>query len=232
DDVAEWANHCARSADTAKAVEYLLKAGQNAVQRSAYGEALERFEAGLRLLEFLPAGAPRDKQELEVRGAMYMPLVIVRGPTSRERWSNMRRARELCDQGSAPTELVISVLQGLWGYYYFVANMEMAHSLAGQVLALGEQRGDQIITWQGQMFLGVTRAFMGEYRAAATTLERSIAICESVLPTCQEPLLRQIMVSGLISSRGHLSKTLWLLGYPGQALRQVELLHRLPRNLC
>jgi tetratricopeptide (TPR) repeat protein len=232
DHLAELAHHFARSTDTVKAVEYLVKAGRKAVQRSAYHEALDRLEAGLRLLESLPPGAARDEQELEIRGAMYMPLVIVRGPASRERWSNMRRARELCDQGSAPTEIVVPVLQGLWGYYYFVADMEMAHSLAGQVLALGEERGDQIITWQGQMFLGVTRAFMGEYRSAATMLERSIAICERVLPTCQEPLLRQIMVAGLISSRGHLSKTLWLLGYPGQALRQIELLHRLPRNLC
>ena len=79
DHLAELAHHYARSADTAKAVEYLLKAGQSAAQRSASREALERFEAGLRLLESLPAGPARDQQELAIRVAMWMPLMEVRG---------------------------------------------------------------------------------------------------------------------------------------------------------
>ncbi len=74
DHLAELAHHFARSADTAKGVDYLLKAGQSAEQRSASREALERFEAGLRLLESLPAGPARDQQELAIRLAMWWPL--------------------------------------------------------------------------------------------------------------------------------------------------------------
>jgi predicted ATPase len=67
DHLADLAHHFARSADSAKAVEYLLKAGQNAAQRSASREALDRFELGLRLLDQLPAGPARDQQELAIR---------------------------------------------------------------------------------------------------------------------------------------------------------------------
>jgi hypothetical protein len=114
DHLPELAHHFARSADTAKAVEYLFKAGQYAAQRSASRQALDQVETGLRLLESLFAGAARDQQELEVRGAMWMPLLELRGPASPESWRNMKRAQDLCDQRSAPTEIVFQVLNGLW----------------------------------------------------------------------------------------------------------------------
>jgi hypothetical protein len=232
DHLAELAHHFARSTDTVKAVEYLLKAGHNGVQRSAYREALDRFEAGQRLLESLPAGASRDEQELEIRAAILIPLRRVRGLTSPETLSNIKRAQELSTQGSMPTKLLYQVLGNLWGYYLFVGNMEIALSLASQILTLGEERGDQNITGQAQMFLGITRVFMGEYRAGATSLERSIAICEGALPACQEHLLRQDLVEALINSRGMLSEALWMLGYPEQALHQIALSQSLPRNIC
>ena len=137
DHLPELAHHFARSADTAKAVEYLLKAGQSAAQRSASREALERFEAGLRLLESLPAGPARDQQELAIRVAMWMPLAEVRGPAAADIEVNLRRARELCDQTGAPTTLVFQVLHGLWAYYLFIASFEMARSLAGQTSRAG-----------------------------------------------------------------------------------------------
>src|SRR5262249_23123288 len=88
DHLAELAHHFARSAEIAKAVEYLVKAAQKAVQRSAYHEALDRLEAGLRLLESLPPGAARDEQELEIRAASMTPLRRVRGVTSPETLTN------------------------------------------------------------------------------------------------------------------------------------------------
>jgi tetratricopeptide (TPR) repeat protein len=230
DHLAELAHHFARSADTAKAVEYLLRAGQSAGQRSASRQALERLEPALNLLESLPASAARDKQELEIRGAMWLPLLEVRGPASPESWSNMKRAQDLCDQGSAPTTLVFQVLHGLWGYYLFIANFEMARNLAGQLLGLGKRRSDEIASMSGHLGLGVIGTWTGEYRVAATSLEQSIAIGERLLLGCPQPMLRHVM-SSLVSARGMLSVTLWMLGYPEQALRQIELSNALPQDL-
>ncbi|HEV8712098.1 MAG TPA: hypothetical protein VGX03_04630, partial [Candidatus Binatia bacterium] len=53
-----------RSGNTAKAVEYLRLAGQQAVQRSAYAEAISRFDAALELLESLPDTPERTQREL------------------------------------------------------------------------------------------------------------------------------------------------------------------------
>jgi len=232
DHLEELAHHYSRSANIAKAVEYLLKAGQGSVQRSAPREALERFEASLRLLEDAPSGPARDQQELATRVAMLWPLGEVYGPAAANIEANLKRAEQLCHKGEMPTALVFQVLHGLWIYYFFTASFEMAHALAGQILALGEQRRDEIATLTGYHHLGLIRATStGEYSAAATALEQSIAIAERLLPGCAEPMLRHI-VAALVYARANLAWTLWSLGYPEQALCQIERMQALPDRIC
>ncbi len=231
DHLEELAHHYSRSADTAKAVEYLLKAGQSAAQRSASKEALDRFEAGLKLLESLPTGPVRDEQELALRVAMWMPLSEVRNEASADVRVNLERARELCDQAAAPTTLVVQVLHGLSSYYLFTASFETARSLASEILVMGAKSGDEIASLTGYCDLGFIAAWSGEYRAAATSLEQSVAICERRLPGCAESMRRHVM-SELVQSRRNLSWALWMLGYPEQALLQIERLHALPQRLC
>jgi hypothetical protein len=71
---------------------------------------------------------------------------------------------------------------------------------------------------------------MGEYRAAARSLQRGIEICERLLPGPPEAMLRPVMFS-LVFSHQQLSWTLWILGYPEQALHQIDRLHALPERL-
>jgi predicted ATPase len=138
----------------------------------------------------------------------------------------------LCHKADVPATLVFQVLHGLWIYYSFIASFEMARSLAGQILALGVRRGDEIATLTGYLDLGVTCATSaGEFRSAATSLEQSIAIGERLLPGCTEPILRHV-VAALVYGRTNLSSTLWSLGYPEQALRQIDRMHALPQRLC
>jgi len=120
DHLLELAHHFARSAETAKALEYLLKAGQTAAQRSASREALDRLELGLRLLKDLPAGPARDQQELALRVAAYLPMALVRGFAVADVEVNLRRARELCDQIAAPAATLLQVFLGLCNFYFFL----------------------------------------------------------------------------------------------------------------
>src|SRR5262249_21814285 len=60
----ELAHHYQRSGNTEKAVTYLRKAGQQAVQRSAYVEAITHLTTALELLNTLPDTRERAQQEL------------------------------------------------------------------------------------------------------------------------------------------------------------------------
>ena len=54
DHLAGLAHHYGRGNNPAKAVEYLTRAGQQALNRSAYAEAQARLQQGLEWIEKLP----------------------------------------------------------------------------------------------------------------------------------------------------------------------------------
>ena len=66
----ELAHHYSRSHNTEKAIEYLQKAGQQAVQRSAYADADTAFTTALTLLQTLPETRERTQQELALQNSL------------------------------------------------------------------------------------------------------------------------------------------------------------------
>ena len=106
----ELAHHYSRSGNTAKAVEYLQRAGQQALQRSAYAEAIHHLTAALDLLKTLPAHTERLQQELVVQTTLGPAFIATRSYAAPEVAQVYTRARELCQQlgegpsGPAPTQ--------------------------------------------------------------------------------------------------------------------------------
>src|SRR4030095_15193106 len=66
----ELAHHYTRSGKTEKAIEYLHLAGQQAVQRSAYAEAISHLTTALEMLTTLPDTPERVQQELSLQLAL------------------------------------------------------------------------------------------------------------------------------------------------------------------
>jgi predicted ATPase len=73
------AHHYSRSGNTAKAVDYLYRAGQQAVERSAYAEAVSHLTTALDLLPTLPESRTRHQQELGVQMTLGPALTATRG---------------------------------------------------------------------------------------------------------------------------------------------------------
>src|SRR5262249_16917384 len=94
----ELAHHYTRSGNAEKAVEYLHLAGQQAVQRSAYVEAITHLTTALDLLTTLPDTRARAQQELMLHLTLGMPLQATRSYSSPEVKAAYTRARELCQQ--------------------------------------------------------------------------------------------------------------------------------------
>jgi predicted ATPase len=61
----ELARHYSHSDNVGKAIEYLERAGARAAQQVAHSEAIGSFTKALELLQRLPNGASRDRQELD-----------------------------------------------------------------------------------------------------------------------------------------------------------------------
>lgn len=123
-----------------KAVFYRIAAGEHSLRMGAYKEAHSQLEAALRLVEKLPPGSERDRQELEVWTRLGTVFKAIRGWGSPEFHQACRRARDLCLQLDDRRELV-QVLFGLWASHFIHAEYAEAIKLAEEHLEEARKLG-------------------------------------------------------------------------------------------
>ncbi len=79
DHLGELARHYSRGDNVAKAAEYLGRAGQQAMQRAAYADAVGSLTAAIDLLQRHPDGPERGQRELLLQLALGPALTVVKG---------------------------------------------------------------------------------------------------------------------------------------------------------
>ncbi|HXY77360.1 MAG TPA: hypothetical protein VEH47_00985, partial [Candidatus Acidoferrales bacterium] len=87
----------------AQAIPHWLRAGQNALRRSAIAEAMSHLSKGLELVPTLQNELERKEHELGLQATLGLALAASRGYGVPEVEQAYRRARVLCDEiGNAP----------------------------------------------------------------------------------------------------------------------------------
>ena len=74
DHLSQLAHHYSRSDNVSKAVEYLGRAGQQALQRSAHADAIRSLNAAIDLLQKLPDSPERIQRELLLQLAAWVSV--------------------------------------------------------------------------------------------------------------------------------------------------------------
>ncbi len=212
------AHHYSRSGNTAKAVEYLQRAGQQALQRSAYAEAIHHLTAALDLLKTLPAHTERLQQELVVQTTLGPAFIATSGYGAPEVAQVYTRARELCQQlGDTPQ--LFPVLWGLERFCLVRAEHHTAGELAEQLLSLAQQQHDSALLLEAHRALGQSLLWRGEVAQARTHLERAIAIYD---PQQHRAHAFRYGRDPGVDCRLYAAFGLWWLGYPEQGLAHIQ----------
>src|SRR5262249_9787033 len=110
------AHHYTEAGLIEHAVAYWYKAGQSAIERSAYVEAISHLTKGLELLKTLPDTPQRLQREVDMHIALGASLIAAKGYTAPEVGETYTYARQLCQHLEDPYQL-FPVLRGLWHYY-------------------------------------------------------------------------------------------------------------------
>ena len=168
------ARHCAEAGLAEKAVVYWLKAGQQALARSATTEAAAQLRKGLDALDGLPDGPGRRRQELDLQLELGCALVATKGHAAPEVGESFARARALAEQIDRP-EYVWRAFFGQWTFHRNRGEYQLALALAEQVEKIGEARNDVTAQWVGRWASGFTRLYLGDFVAARALLERCLA---------------------------------------------------------
>ena len=217
DHYSELAYHYSRSGNTQKAIDYLQLAGQQAVQRSANTEAITHFNIALELLTTLPDTPGRTQQELNLRVIVGPALIATKGYAAPEVEKAYDRARELCLQ-VGETSRLFPVLWGLWAFYYTREELRKAHELAEQLFTLAQHAQDPAWLLEAHTALGATLHCLGEFVSAREHAEQTIALYD-----LQQHGAQAFLYGGTDPGMANLAQaawTLWMLGYPDQALRR------------
>ena len=161
DHLGQLAHHYSRSDNVSKAVEYLGRAGQQALQRSAHADAIGNLTAALDLLRRLPDSAERIQRELLLQLALGPALIALKGWAASEVERAYTRTRELCERLGDPPELFPALL-GLLAVYYLRGELPKAYELAEQLLRRAQSAHAPALSLFAHHALGCTSFSMGE----------------------------------------------------------------------
>ncbi|MBI3248069.1 MAG: AAA family ATPase [Deltaproteobacteria bacterium] len=211
------AHHYTEAGLIAQAIPYWQQAGQRASQHSALVEAIAHLTKGLELLKALPDTSERTQQELDLHITLGPALTSTKGWAAPEVEKTYIRARELCQQVGATSQL-FPVLWGLWVFYLNWGEIQTTHELAKQMLNLAQRLQDPALLLEAEVALGYTSYYLGNFDSAREHVEQGIALYDPQ----QHPALA-LLYGGVDPGMICLcvaAQALWTLGYPDQALKR------------
>ena len=214
DHLSELARHFSRSDNRAKAIDYLERAGRQALQRSAYTDAISSLNAALDLLQKCPDRPERVQRELLLEMAVGPALIAIEGRAAPGVERVYTRARVLCERLEDPPE-ILPVLFGLWINNLFRAELRNSYELAEQFLRRTQIAHESEL--YARLALGNTSYGLGEFLPARQHLDVAISLYESER---QQPLNFRYGFDAGVNCLSYAALTLWQLGYPDQALKR------------
>ncbi|WP_229722022.1 adenylate/guanylate cyclase domain-containing protein [Marinobacterium nitratireducens] len=211
----ELAHHYSRSGNLDKAVEYLHRAGRQAMLQSSVPEAVGHFGSALKLLDKLPPSGERDGIEFAIRLDFGPALIAAQGYAAPDIGTNYSRALEL--KGGAGTEhQLFPVLIGLRNFHHVRGQLHSGRDYAECLLALARRGQDPSLLLEAHRAMGSSCFNLGDPRAARLHFEQAVALYDR--GQHQAHLYRYGLDPGVFA-RGYLAWVLAHLGC-GEAARQ------------
>jgi adenylate cyclase len=219
DHLVDLARHFSRSGNRAKAVEYLRRAGTQAISRGALAQAVQDFETALGLLKTLPNGPETEALELQVLNPLGTAYIAVRGYAAPEVGPVFQRARELCDKIGEPQQQFLVVF-GNFAWRIVRVEMDLALTLAQEAHVLAEQLDDPGVWMEALFLMGVVLFYRGDFVGARRQYEKALENYDDRDRTRSWAL--RVGEDAGVTHRCYLALTLWHLGFADQALKLSE----------
>jgi len=213
----ELAYHYRRSGNLPKAIAYLHRAGQQALRRSAYTEAIDAAREALALLATQPDSPERDHQELGLQVTLGLSLRMAQG-LSAEMEQAYTHAQALCEQVGEPAQL-FSLLGGVHSVFLVKGDFPRMQEVAQRLLQLARDKANGAFLLEAYFRLGTTAYLCGESFQARGYFEQCLHRYDP------EHYGRLGITAGTEVRAGGLSGlalVLWCLGYPDQGKQCSE----------
>ena len=207
--VAELAHHFYRAAAVVgpeKGLRYALEAADAARAALAYETVEDHLRRALQLIETMPVGVDRDRQELRVQNRLALSLLMTAGMVSPAAAVAYDRASEL-GLALGDTRELLSSMSGLTKASTVRAEWHVVTALGARMVELAESSGDQLGLAAGLFAIGNAETFRGALAPATQRVEEAIDLSRplwepggDVSSVWVSPLVYALAVRGLILS--------------------------------
>jgi DNA-binding winged helix-turn-helix (wHTH) protein/predicted ATPase len=211
--------HFERGGDARRAVRYLRLAGENALVRSAYREAVAHLDRALALLQAAPQTPETLTDTLETRLALSPALVALRGAGSAEVEASYLHARDVVDRVGDEARR-FPVLWGLWFVDYSRGHYAAARDTGQHLLEVALREEDAERRLEAHHTLWPTLSAMGDPRQAIRHIEQGLALFDRTRRAA--PASFYAGHDPDVCCRYYLALTRWLLGQPDQAVAALQ----------
>src|SRR5882762_1728983 len=158
------------------ALEWWRKAGQQALKRSAYTEAIAHLGKAVAIADGLPDAPGRIMNRLHLQIAYGRALRGSRGHSAPETVAAWTRARQFAADINDPVELA-PIHSGLFNACLTHGEIAPMRELADAIMSAADRRPESpVAAVVAHWTSGVTRWFGGDYLNARVNLEQALAI--------------------------------------------------------
>jgi DNA-binding response OmpR family regulator/class 3 adenylate cyclase/predicted ATPase len=207
------AHHLIQAGLSMRAINYLRKAGQWAIERSANSAAVRHLTQALDLLQSHPDGPARNHQALELEVLLGQALIAGHGYAARETAEVLLRAKSLIDAQTDPAQR-LAILYGIWAGHYVGGEVAKQTGAAVEFLTEAERHNDTAALCVAHRIMGTTYLTKGEFAAALPHLRQAQALYD---PRLQDPAQSRYGQDVGAAALCYLSWALWHLGLVDQA---------------
>jgi predicted ATPase len=209
------AHHLAEAGFTVRAVEYLQKAAQHAIARSANAEAIAHLTRALELLPAVDDSAERKRARFSLEAMLSQAMIARYGYAAPKTRDALLKASTLIEE-STESSRKFAVLYGIWASHYVAGELVEQRCAAAEFLKEAERSGDAAIKCVGHRLIGTTYLTMGELAAGLRHLKKAWALYDSEHHAVFGYQYGQDIGASTLC---YLSWALWHLGYVEQASR-------------
>jgi class 3 adenylate cyclase/tetratricopeptide (TPR) repeat protein len=219
DYLSELARHYKRADKIYKAIEYLGRTGQQAMQRCAHADAIGALTDAIDLVRRLPDSPERIERELSLQLAVGPALFVIKGFGSPEAVQAYTRARELCDRLNDPPEL-FPMLYGTFFMRLLRGECRTAYEMAEDIMRRAQRTNAPAVLVYAHHALGQSLYYLGNMPAGLSHLEKAVSLYDP--PVHSALTARYAAIDAKVHCEEVTAYLLWKLGYPDQAMRKAE----------
>ena len=224
---AALASHFERAHDVPRALRYRRVAGDQALGRSAYRQAVNHFRAAIELCRRVPA--PESQRiELELQVALGVPLAMTLGYAAPEVETCYVRATALSRElgGTAQS---FPVMSGLATFYLMRGRYLESARIGEAFLGLATRDQDTGAELEANIVLGTCWLFMGDFERSVSYFERALVLYDPLRHRAHRFVYQQ---DAYVQAQTFLAWAQWILGYPDQALGRVQAALQVARQVA